>query len=372
MRNKTIGFLVLTLLIAAALIPAVSSIDNEIDEPTRSSRPIVLPFFLSLFNADWDYWTDEPNMFSIPGGNIGIGTDTPSEKLDVAGTIQMTGFKLPFGASSGYVLTCDENGVGTWEMSVVGPQGPPGPQGPQGEIGPQGPMGAIGNTGPPGLQGPQGEIGPQGPPGDSHWSLNGFDTYYNDGNVGIGTSSPSEKLDVSGDIQVSGDYKYTSPKTYYYAMPATDFIPKSDNDIELDSWVYSSTGGALIDAISADDYEIQLIGSVHLPQGATITNFSLEYMDGESTHDLTVTAWLYNRTNPSWAGVAIAQIGPSTSSGDSWGTVKSFYTNTISNATIDNEHSTYYINILWEVETALYYLSFYGCRIEYTIDTIVP
>ena len=44
----------------------------------------------------------------------------------------------------------------------------------------------------------------------------------------------------------------------------------------------------------------------------------------------------------------------------------------IDNATIDNEHSHYYITIVWEVTSAGYYLSFYGCRIEYTIDTIAP
>ena len=135
------------------------------------------------------------------------------------------------------------------------------------------------------------------------------------GNVGIGTETPSEKLEVSGNIQVSGDYQYSSPKTYYYAMPASDFRPKYEADYESDSSVFSTTGGSIIDPMDVEDKVIQLIGSVHLPHGATITNFSLEYMDGESTHDLTVTAWLYNRTNPSWAAVEIAKIGVLRSTG---------------------------------------------------------
>src|SRR5690606_25352360 len=72
-----------------------------------------------------------------------------------------------------------------------GEQGPPGPQGPQGE------------QGPPGPQGPRGEQGPSGPPGDSHWSINGTVTYYTAGNVGIGTSTPSAKLHVTGAQSVS-------------------------------------------------------------------------------------------------------------------------------------------------------------------------
>ena len=49
----------------------------------------------------------------------------------------------------------------------------------------------TGNEGPPGPQ------GPSGPPGDSHWQLNGSATYYNNGNVGIGTDSPSHRLTVA-------------------------------------------------------------------------------------------------------------------------------------------------------------------------------
>ncbi len=39
--------------------------------------------------------------------------------------------------------------------------------------------------------------GNQGPPGDSHWLLNGSATYYNAGNVGIGTNTPAWPLDIA-------------------------------------------------------------------------------------------------------------------------------------------------------------------------------
>lgn len=78
----------------------------------------------------------------------------------------------------------------------TGPQGPQGPTGPMGPQGSQGPKGDTGATGPQGPMGPtgatgaQGPQGPTGPAGASPWGLNGANTYYTVGNVGIGTSSP--------------------------------------------------------------------------------------------------------------------------------------------------------------------------------------
>lgn len=80
-----------------------------------------------------------------------------------------------------------------------GLNGSPGTQGPQGEQGTQGLQGnpgTDGNDGAPGTDGSQGPQGDQGTPGDSHWTLSGSNTYYNTGNVGIGTNSPSFPFDV--------------------------------------------------------------------------------------------------------------------------------------------------------------------------------
>ncbi|MDH7482355.1 MAG: hypothetical protein QHH26_10340 [Armatimonadota bacterium] len=48
-------------------------------------------------------------------GNLGVGTSNPTSRLDIAGTAQMTGFKLTTGATNGYVLKCDGMGNGTWQ-----------------------------------------------------------------------------------------------------------------------------------------------------------------------------------------------------------------------------------------------------------------
>jgi hypothetical protein len=52
------------------------------------------------------------------GGNVGVGTETPGERLEVAGAVKMTGFSMATGATAGFVLTSDASGVGTWQAST--------------------------------------------------------------------------------------------------------------------------------------------------------------------------------------------------------------------------------------------------------------
>jgi hypothetical protein len=93
--------------------------------------------------------------------SLAIGTITPTERLDVNGTIKGTGFVMPTGAGSGKVLTSDANGVGTWQAAASQANG-------------------------------WKDLG----------TVVSLDT--DTDSVGVGTAAPTAKLEVSGDFKASG------------------------------------------------------------------------------------------------------------------------------------------------------------------------
>jgi hypothetical protein len=367
------------------------------------------------------------HVMSIMGGNVGIGTTNPTSPLEVFGIIHSTsgGFKFPDGSVQTSAIVQGPQGPQgeQGQQGIQGPQGPQGEkgdkgdagatgpqgmQGLQGPSGPEGPMGPegwghapphqwsatslrfqnpdgtwgsfvdlkgakgdkgdIGETGPQGPegeQGPQGEQGLQGPPGVSFWNLNGNNVYYNDGNVGIGTSSPSDALEVVGNVKTSGEYKYSTPKTCILNIPPAAFNPKYIGDYSGQQ--YTNTGDAIF---LTNYYDAYFTCPVYLPHGATITTFKLYFMDDApldmqiqcrlnstyihpGSHLNTIMANINVQTHSASPNVQEAGIGLSD--------------------TIDNYNYQYYITTHMHVDSAYQSsLSFYGCQLTYTLDTIAP
>ena len=65
-------------------------------------------------SGDSDWTESGGNMYNTTANFVGIGTNTPSEKLEVDGKIKATQLQQTNGAVSGHVLASDHNGNGVW------------------------------------------------------------------------------------------------------------------------------------------------------------------------------------------------------------------------------------------------------------------
>ena len=106
-------------------------------------------------------------MTMLANGNVGIGTTTPTEKLEVSGKTKTTTFQMTTTPTAGYVLTSDASGNGSWQLGGSA----------SGRIG-------IANT-------------------------NGIYTFYNDFTSALAAAVAGQTIEVFADITVTTATTYT-------------------------------------------------------------------------------------------------------------------------------------------------------------------
>jgi hypothetical protein len=124
------------------------------------------------------------------------------------------------------------------------------------------------------------------------------------GNVGIGTVTPSEKLEANGNVKATS-YKYSTPKTYYYSVPPCAFDKERDSDTIARSWSFVSFNAVLH---NTSNY---MTAPVNLPHGATITAFTVYYQDISATKNLVIDLFRHVHSEP----ILVLSIAEFTSSG---------------------------------------------------------
>lgn len=124
-------------------------------------------------------WITTGNDIYYTAGKVGIGTSSPSQALHIAGSIKM----VDGNQGANKVLTSDANGVGSWQTAGGG---------------------------------------------SSQWTTTGNDIYYNTGNVGIGSSSPTAKLQVVSTSYITPLFQVDSGSVTQFKVFPTGRIQAGD------------------------------------------------------------------------------------------------------------------------------------------------
>ncbi|MDO8498602.1 MAG: hypothetical protein Q7S44_02350 [bacterium] len=179
------------------------------------------------FGADSTTWSTT-DLFIANAGNVGIGTASPANKLDVNGDVALSG-KHAFRSSDSW-LRLNQDGAFTSGVHTPGVFAP----------------GSL-NVG-----------------GAGGWGNPGFGNAWFVGNVGIGTTNPSQKLDVAGyvkgqsglcmnnDCRASwpsgGDGTLSAIKTWNWYAAGTAWGDGNDSYHELAGWTFTAPVAGVVEA----------------------------------------------------------------------------------------------------------------------------
>ncbi len=358
--------------------PSTTGLGMTVD--TGSSDPNYLAFRIRTGGAN-RFWVvnDGTAYFS---GNVGIGTTSPSTKLEVNGVITATGgnsgqWNTAYGwgdhAAVGYDDT-DDSWTGTGNVYTTSGNVGIGTTNPITRLHVEHNIGGqwaakIVNPSTTGL-GMTVDTGSSDPNylafrirtggANRFWVVNDGTAYFS-GNVGIGTTNPTEKLHIAGNLKVDGSI--TIPiTTRHLSIPPSEFAPGSSSY----SYCIDNYGSYHNIRGTTSAQTVSFYASVQLPDGADITKFTAYIKDSDSTEDITVSLLRYN---PSTGGMG-GMTGALSSSGTPGRSTLS--TTSVSFTPVNSTTNVYLVHALWKVPTNPTDIHLEGIFIEYTITTPLP
>lgn len=251
-----------------------------------------------------------------PAVYVGIGTTAPSQRLEVVGTVKATSFIGDMAGSThlsdnAIYLRGDTNHALRW----------------------------AGNTS------PFASVNVDGP------ALYGYS-----GGV-LGTTNGGQNIalqwDTSGNVDVTGNITYVTPKTRHWSITGEDFVPYTEG------YTYAKSNGVLSNTVGI------FTAPVHLPDGAAITKMTIYYLDNNATSSFWVFLIRFNMTASGFD--FLSQIYSTDTSSGNFGALAD---TTINQPVVDNSIYAYkiYVNGMDGTENQ----RLRGVAIEYTVDKPLP
>lgn len=270
---------------------------------------------------------------NVEGGDVGIGTVNPASRLHVLGSIRADGtggFDVRNPNNTGAISRFD------WNADIARIR--------------------VGGSG--------------------TGALNGFDIegisdvswlrILNNGNVGINTTAPSERLEVNGNAVIAGNLTVQGVitggggggGTAYLALGPAAFVEENANqtDFNRGTYIHGRTAGQ----------RLNLHASLVLPHGATITRCEVFCTDNEPTQSNgeNIVFILLRKPFPSGAGSIISSVGTQNAPGDV--TLDSGALSSV----VDNQNNYYSLTVYWDTPSAprlITDMRVHGARITYTM-----
>ncbi len=171
-------------------------------------------------------------------------------------------------------------------------------------------------------------------------------------------------LPASQSVSTEGEYQYTTPKTYTYAVTPPRFIPVSNANT---FWTISSNG---LWGYSEETITTTAFAGVNLPEGANVQKLTCYFYDNNpfATVSIFLAELSYWNTGEVNSRSTIAVFSTDSSVPNTSPSVRT------ASATIPGQvlppGAPAQIRLAWLQTTAGDSLRFYGCDIEYTLDKV--